>query len=206
MITFPATLPNIQIEYYDPKLDRSSDLRKYTYTWPGDISVDRMIMSVQQPLGARNIRTVPQLGSIDQDQNGLIFHWTEVGALRPGETFDIEVIYQKTAESLTVEFLPIRASGPIDTRTPGRVSLVDIIPWGAGILGVLVIVVGVYWYWVPGQKRDRPSPALIALADRAAALDDTGRGRDRFCHQCGKRAVAGDQFCRACGTRHITST
>jgi hypothetical protein len=205
VITFPATLPNIQIEYYDPTLDRSADLRQYTYTWPGDISVERTIMSVQQPLGARNIRTEPQLGSIDQDQNGLIFHWSEVGSLRAGETFDIQVIYQKTAEALTVEFLPIRASGPVDIRTLGRVSLVDIIPWGAGLLGVLLMVVGVYWYWVSGQRRGLPDPAIAALSNRAAELDDKGSpASDRFCHQCGKRAVAGDQFCRACGTRHLS--
>ncbi len=198
IVRFPVSLPNIQIEYHDLSLDLSSELRTYTYIWPGDFAVDLARLQIQQPFGVQDITTSPHLRNVSQIQSGLIFHWADVGALRPGESFEIELAYRKSNDSLTVEFLPIQAAGSIDTMTPGRISVIDIVPWGVGILGVLVIIVGVYWYWVSGQSpggNERFFARTLAIDQPPAASEG------EFCHQCGKRTFSGDRYCRACGAR-----
>ena len=53
----------IQIEYYDPALVKDGAQRTFTYQWPGDYAVQAMLIQVQEPLEATDMRIAPSLGS-----------------------------------------------------------------------------------------------------------------------------------------------
>ena len=157
-------------------------------------------MFIQQPIGATNLQTLPRLSGVTRDPDGLIYYGAEIGSLKAGETFDLTVGYQKDSDPLTYENLPIQSSAPITSNTPGRVSLVTIIPWGVG--GGAIIALGIYGYWVLGRKRASPSSRGRRVQ---VAKESEITQKDVYCHHCGKRAAVGDRFCRCCSTRLYSS-
>lgn len=198
LITFTATLPGIQLEYYDPDLEKEGDQRQFEYHWSGDYSVESLLVLVQQPLGATDMQIVPRLGVVSQESDGLVYYGSEIGSLRAGESFDLTVEYQKVSDSLTVGNLSVQPSAPITADTPGRVNIPGLIPWVLGVLGVGLIAGGVYWYWST-ERRKTSSPPRRRSRPISASQETVENGV--FCHNCGKRAAAGDRYCRACGTR-----
>ncbi len=205
-IFFSARFREIQIEYYDPLIERQGDTRQYQFVWPGDYPIDNLRILVQQPTGAENVTTFPRLSSITQDAFGLSYYGGEIGSVAAGETFNLTITYDKQTDDLTVNFLPIDSSEPVSVETAGRLSLTEMLPWGVGILGVLVILIGVAWYWLTGRKgqggrpaRRRRPPRRKVMEPELHEMEDDARSV--FCHQCGKRALSGDKFCRACGTK-----
>lgn len=204
LISFTATMPEVQMEYYDPQLTRQDDARQYEYTWPGDYAVEAMAIQLQQPLGASELRTSPGLGSGVTGQDGLVYYTSQVGALAAGQSFKITVNYKKSGEALSAENLQVQPSAPVGSTTTGwRTQLMAFLPWGLGILGVLLIVGGGLWYWQSGRRREeQPKPrrrrSALAAPPEAAAPQASG---DIYCHQCGKRAAPSDRFCRTCGTK-----
>ena len=204
LIRFTATMPIIQLEYYDPGLQKDGVDRAFEYRWPGDYDVDQLLVIVQQPTGATAMETIPRLSEVLQNpSDGIIYHSAELGAFKAGETFDLTINYQKESDALTVEFLPVLPAEPVSPDTPGRVSLVNILPWGIGLLGVIIIAAGLYWYWVTGEKRTQPNVRPHKARKQIHTISDEQEIQDDsvFCHQCGKRAAPGDRFCRACGTK-----
>lgn len=201
LITFTANQPEIQIEYYDPSIRKNDGKRAYIYNWPGDYDIDGVVMLVQQPTGAENMRISPRLSDVTQDARGLVYYGAEIGSFKANEIFKLTIDYEKDSDSLTVEFLPIE-SAPIDENTAGRVSLVTIVPWGLGLLGVIIIFAGIYWYWATERKQGktaRKSRKVTVKETDEAISASTNQGA--YCAQCGKRASAGDKFCRACGNK-----
>lgn len=73
-IFFSARFREIQIEYYDPLIERQGDTRQYQFVWPGDYPIDNLRILVQQPTGAENVTTFPRLSSITQDAFGLSYY------------------------------------------------------------------------------------------------------------------------------------
>lgn len=197
-----ADQPVIQIEYYDPSLQIEGTGRTYVYHWPGGYDIGQVIVLVQQPIGAQEMEILPRLNDITQGEDGIVYYSGEIGSFKAGETFERSIKYQKDSESLTIEFLEIN-SPPVNEDTTGRVSLVNIIPWGIGALGVIVIVAGVYWYMatekrtVKLSKKPSKSQPVKEIQPEVKAKSQ----RDIYCHQCGKRAEDGDKFCRSCGTK-----
>ena len=204
LIQLIASQPEVQIEYYDPSIEFDGITRTYVYQWLGDYDVDQVIVLVQQPIGAENLQILPRLNNVTQNpENGIVYYSGEIGSFKSGETFERTIQYKKDSDSLTVEFLEIE-SPPVDENTPGRVSLVNIIPWGIGSLGVIIIVAGLYWYWATGRREGLPQHADRKTRRKSQSMetvDDEKQSQDIYCHQCGKRAASGDKFCRACGTK-----
>jgi hypothetical protein len=192
-----ATQREIQIEYYDPSLIKEGTDRTFVYTWPGDYDVNRVLVIIQQPIGAENMNIFPRLNEQNPDpDDGILYYSGEIGSFKAGETFERSIAYEKESDTLTVEFLKIE-SLPITENTPGRVSLVSILPWGIGLLGIIIILAGVYWYWATEKK-----PLIPRRGKRTdATKEQSEHPRDIYCHQCGKRAEGGDKFCRTCGTK-----
>ncbi len=200
-IDFTATLPDLQVEYYDPQIQRQGNARQYEFLWPGDYNVDSLSVQVQQPVDAYDLRTSPGLGSAVVGQDGLQYFGAEVGALDADQTFDIAVEYIKDTTTLTAESLQVQPSAPVDITTAGWQSqLVAALPWGLGILGVVLIVGGGLWYWQSGrgeEQRAKPRRRRKTSVQTETILDE----EHFYCHQCGKRASSNDRFCRSCGTR-----
>jgi len=199
-VSFIATTPTIQFEYYDPRLLKEGAQRSFDFTWPGDYAVNSLVLQVQHPLGASDVTVTPTMGRIVQDTIGFDYNIIEVGELEQASVFDIGLSYLKESDTLSVESFQIQPSATI---TPGTSGLLNLDQWWIWLLiglGLVLIGGGGYWYWrmgrqepAPKQRRHHKSP------DQDAG--GVSSGNVIYCQQCGKRADAGDRFCRSCGTR-----
>ena len=197
LITITATVPEVQLEYYDPGLVKQGEARTFEYRWPGDYAIDALILQVQQPLGASEMRISPASDAGVSGNDGLVYYNKKIGSLASGQTFSLTVEYDKASDDLTAANMQVQPSAPVSV-TPGQNNLMTLLPWALGILGVLLILGGVVWY----RQSGRGKPDDRSRRRRAAALRDREE-TDSFiyCHQCGKRASPGDRFCRTCGTK-----
>lgn len=201
IIQLNATQREVQIEYYDPSIQKDGANRSYIYQWPGGYDIGQVILLVQQPIGAEEMEILPRLNDIQVGDKGVVFYRGELGAFGADESFERSIAYKKDADSLSIEFLEID-SPPINEDTTGRVSLVNIIPWGIGLIGVIVIVAGVYWYWATARtSTPTPKKTKRSRQKHTPEADEQNSGREMYCHQCGKRAEGSDKFCRSCGTK-----
>jgi hypothetical protein len=204
-LTFTATTPETQLEYYDPRLNIDSDQRQFSFTWPGDYAVGNLTVQVQQPFDATDMSISPDMGPGERQQDGLIYYTGVYGALNAGQTFDTSITYNKTSDTLTSTNRPVDPISPVDESAQGRSKLMSSLPWVLGGLGVLLLFGGGLWYWQSSRnkaeqvRRPRHKPA----GQRQPPANTTSApGQDNiYCHQCGKRAGPGDKFCRACGTQ-----
>jgi hypothetical protein len=208
LITITATMPEIQLEYYDPQIEKDGVERNYQYVWPGDYNVDLMRMVIQQPIGASQMNVEPNLGSFTQIQGDpMQYYLMEVGSPKAGEQVSAEVQYSKDTDRLSVENLQVQPSGPINGNDgTGQSNLLSYLPWLIGGLGILLLAGGLLWYWrmnkmekqAATKKRSRRSRGVIKSPEQISAENGN---QGVFCHQCGKRAASGDRFCRSCGSK-----
>jgi hypothetical protein len=198
-VTVEVVAPYIQLEYYDPSISKNGKDRGFTYEWPGNYAVENFHVELQQPFDAGEMTMEPMLANVTPVAGGLTYYTDDFGALAAGETFTLNVGYVKESDALTVSFLDVQPSAPVDENTAGRVSLDTYLPWLVGAFGVLMITGGVYYY-LRGSARQRPSARR-----RHVSHEEPGEGQT-YCPQCGTRARGGDRFCRICGTRLRTET
>jgi hypothetical protein len=208
LITITATMPEIQLEYYDPQIEMDEENRSYSYVWPGSYAVEAMRIVVQKPMGASQMSVEPNLGSFMQIQGDpMQYYVMDVGSPRTGETVSIDLSYSKDTDILSVESLQVQPSAPINGNSSGRQSgMPTFLPWIIGGLGVLLLAGGLLWYWQMTKmeaqptaiKRGRRSTAAIKSPEQISAENGS---QGVFCHQCGKRTATGDRFCRSCGTK-----
>lgn len=202
LITLNATTPNIQIEYYDHALDINGADRHFEFAWMGDYAIDEMIVKVQQPLTATNMRIEPDLGSFQAGSDGLMYYGLEIGSISMGDTISVKLDYQKDNDVLTVENFDV--SAPIQGETSNQVdaSITDWLPWILGGLGVVLVAGSLWWYW-QSSRAIEPARKETTRGRRTSSetRSQTESGTAIHCHQCGKRAAKNDRFCRSCGTK-----
>jgi hypothetical protein len=198
-VTVQATGPAIQLEYYDPSLSKSGKSREYLYQWTGSYAVENFHVELQQPFDASDIQTEPALPEVNTIPDGLIYHTGDFGPLAAGESFTLTTKYQKDSDALSISFMNVEPSAPVDENTAGRVSLDTYLPWLIAGFGVLMITGGLYYYF-RGTARLRPT-----VRRRHTSSEETAEGQT-YCPQCGTRARNRDRFCRTCGTRLRTET
>jgi len=200
-ITFQATTPDLQIEYYDQGLIKDGSARHFDFTWLGDYEVDSLVIEVQQPSSATEMQIIPKLINQEVGADGLYYYHIDVGMLEKGQQFQIAIDYQKEDEILSFENLPVKPSEPLDEKVTGKMSIDTALPYFLGLLGIALLVGGGIWYWRSGQEpfklqvqkyKDKIQPQT--------EVDDWEEDVNIYCHRCGKRASPGDRFCRSCGT------
>ncbi len=204
-ISFIATTPAIQFEYYDPGLLKEDAQRSFEFTWPGDYAVDSLILQVQQPLGATDVTVTPAMGRVVQDTVGFVYTIIEVGELDQASVFDIGLNYLKVSDALSIESFEIQPSATITPGTSVPLNLDQWWVWLLIALGLILIGGGGFWYWRMGRQesgRQEPDPKKRRHHKTSVQdADGVSSGNAIYCHQCGKRADARDHFCRSCGTR-----
>jgi hypothetical protein len=205
IISLTATVPEVQIEYYDPALTISNSSRRFEYNWPGGFTVDNLGMVVQQPFDASGMTINPSLGAGTVNQtDGLTYYSAQVGSLQTDQTFQATVDYQKASDKLSSESIQVQPAQPLGSNESGGAStnLPTNAIWliVAGAVGLAMIIGGATWYIISSRKDSEPSPRRRRAATRtetAAASSDEAV----YCQQCGKRAASGDRFCRQCGAK-----
>lgn len=200
-INLTATMPELQLEYYDPGLVRQGAARQFEFNWPGDYAVEALSVQVQQPVGARELSISPASGSGVTGQDGLLYYNKQVGSLTAGQTFSLSINYQKDSDTLSASSLTVQPGAPVSEVSSSQVSLRPYLPWGLGILGVLLIAGGGLWYWRSGRGGKEPEGTRRRRKPASAAREASQPAEPVYCHSCGKRAAPGDRFCRVCGTQ-----
>ncbi len=205
IITVNAIMPNLHIEYYDPNLQKDGAQRHFEYEWPGGFVVDTLILVVQQPVGASQMQITPTLDEGHVASDGLTYYEADMGALQENQTFKVSIAYKKEDDTLSAQALQLNTGVPEDQPAEGEVTWHKVLPWVVTVLGLVLIVVGLMWYWVGSReapvtathrhrKKRQPMPPEAYAAD--LRTDEV-----RYCPQCGARAQPGDKFCRLCGTK-----
>lgn len=110
-ITFQAGGPRFQLEYYD-SLERQGDARAPSFTWPGDYTVDSLLIQFQQPPHTNSLSITPQLPQAQVNaEDNLTYHLGAFGPLAAGEAFTVRVQYTRSEDTLTADLLRALQSG-----------------------------------------------------------------------------------------------
>lgn len=198
-LSLTATMPELQIEYYDPNLVKEGTQRSFSYLWPADHAVDAMLIEIQQPMGGSNTTITPGPVTSAVGGDGLTYFFKDIGPVAINQTFTLNTSYEKATDDLTVADQPVQPTSPLPTTPEWQTSLINALPWIVGILGVLLISGGFYWYWRTGQQRQVLAGKRHTRRGRSSA--ETRFAGEIYCHQCGNRAGKSDRFCRACGAK-----
>jgi hypothetical protein len=198
-IAFTATAPYIQFEYYYAGIFGQDNQRIFEYRWAGDYAVDSFSLRVQQPIDTTHFQLSPATSTVLQGGEGLWYHLMEVGSLSAGDTFQIKIDYTKTTDRLSYQSLQIQPGGEIPISPTSPLSSQYLV-WALGVIGVLLIAAGGFWWWNSNRESEQPRSPRRRRSPRTP-VEDLDDSAAVYCHQCGKRASAGDRFCRSCGVR-----
>lgn len=188
-VTLTTVTPSFRVEYYYPYLV-DGDQHSFTFNWQGEMAVNQMSVSVQQPASAVDLVTEPEATAVSMQQSdGLTYHTLPLESVAAGQDYDVSIRYQMASPLLTVNRLQNQVSSAtavapaatVPTATPS---------WALYLAAVGTALIGIAMFWQAynsRQKRQRPVPRK--QADKAS-----------FCHNCGQRRQLNDQFCRHCGT------
>jgi hypothetical protein len=196
-LAITANATEVQVEYYDT-LVKTGTARHIVYEWAGDYAVDSFAVDIQQPTGATNMVINPVLAPSPIGQDGFVYYETTPQPIAAGQTFTLTADYQKNTDTLSTTGLPVQPTQPINSSTPGRITMNAVLPWVLAVLGGALIAVGIVggvYMWKNGTRRSAVSRKRHAQPPQESEADEV------YCHQCGKRAQPGDVFCRTCGTR-----
>jgi hypothetical protein len=143
----------------------------------------------------------PKSSTLSIGQDGLNYYDVPIGQVDGGATFQLQISYQKSNDSLTQPstFEQVTPVSPSGNAPSANLPFIQILPWLVGGLGLILIGAGVFWY-LRGNTRSAALPVERHSRRQTANRSETS-DEAVFCHQCGKKAAAGDVFCRACGTR-----
>jgi len=173
------------VEYYDDALATGSPQRTYTYVWPGDLAVDRLKVTLQEPAGANDVSTLPDLGARTAGGDGLHYRTLDLGAYEAGKQLPVAIRYTKPDSRPSAEILKLKTSA---TEPPGptasTVSYPVWVPLAATMLGISASIPALWWVW----RRRR-----AARGGKAAVAG--------FCSRCGNALGPGDRYCSSCGAR-----
>ena len=201
VISLIATMPGIQIEYYDPQIQKNDNNRAFQFTWPGDYQIESLSIQFQQPFDASEVKITPTEDAVFSGSDGLSYHTIDLGGQLAGIPTNVRIEYKKSSDQLSVERLPVQPVAPISSNITGRMNM-SYIPWGLGIFGLSLLTGGIYWYWQLGKRQQKPK--TNSHRKRSAGLSSQSKISSDdtvYCYQCGKRAELSDLFCRSCGTK-----
>jgi hypothetical protein len=196
VVSIQATGPAIQFEYYDPNLNKNGKFRSYRYEWINNYEVQNFALTVQKPFDATNLNTSIELQDEGIHTDQLQYFSSDVMTLAAGETFLLDISYEKPTDEFSVSQLNLE---PVDVGedTPGRVSLNNYTPYLLGGAALILVVGGFYYYLRIGND----SKSKKSRRRKSSRVETEDNPEESYCPQCGTRAKSGDRFCRVCGGR-----
>lgn len=207
VLRITASTPEVHVEYYDPRLEKEQDRRRFVFTWPEGMSTGQLLLQVQQPKTAESFQITPSLGAAVMGDDGLMYYTANWGAVQPGQTFTVEITYIKRDNILSVEQVQLEPAASL-SEARGQTSWADWLPWVLGGVGLALILGGVVWYLYADcnnrqvrRQRQRHKPVRRVVSPPEVQVAPEQEAQARFCPQCGSRAQPGDRFCRQCGAK-----
>lgn len=199
-ISLVANLFQLQIEYYDPGIEKNDTQRTFTYLWAGDYAVQRCKLQVLQPFDASNLTVSPGPTSI-MTAGDQVFTTKDIGSLQANQSFEVELSYLKESDVLGISRMPVESSNPLSSESDWQSRMLGYLPWVLGIGGIFLIAGGAVWYWQSGRQKKSSGRKRRRSRKPTSAPTEIPSEEGVYCHQCGKRAAGGDRFCRSCGSR-----
>ena len=199
LVSFTTPSPDVQIEFYDPALQRSDIHRSYEYVWYGDYQVDQCSVHIKEPLNTTNLTTIPitepALGFIGDQQT----YEVQLGLIEKGSTFSMQLDYDKEDDTLhSSQEESVKPISPINDQIKGRTSINEVLPWIFIMVGIVLIFAGVLLFM---NAKNYPRMQI----ENSEGLPQTDYSdvepKAVYCHRCGKRAIKGDYYCRICGEK-----
>ncbi len=226
-LIFTASRHELQIEYYDPRIERDEANRSFVYTWPADYPVGALSVQVQQPPDASDLRMDPAAEHTSPAGEGFIYHVLHLQARGAGEPIDVTIEYVKESEALSVTTMPQTAPaqpGMSPATTLPSEGGGEIPSWVFVVLALVVLAAGGGLWWrlghggkpagasagavvrksSAGARKSSASPATATAAGHGGVRQvesPKATSGSAFCTQCGVPAHPGDRFCHACGTQ-----
>lgn len=215
IVTLTSETLTFHLEYYDPALTISGEVRSYAFDWTPSYAVRAAKVRIQHPVDSREVALLPAASGTTVGDYGLTYSVAELGALIAGQPVALTLSYQKSGGTLssTVVNPPLLQAEPV---TSPSAATTDWTPWiiGGASAGAVAIVLGLGWFvWQRRQARTpvrRARPGRRQAAARAEAdpaeprripTPAAGPAGRRFCTQCGEPITVSDNFCRNCGAR-----
>lgn len=195
-VKFETPTRFFHIEFYEP-LPTADSARTYTYTWQGDVAVDRASVVVQEPAGSLGMVTEPAFAQTSQGAEGLNYRLGDLGALPAGKAVPIKLTYTKPDARPSVEIKGMRTAqaAPATSVPPTAASINAPVPPAQGGLPNWVVPVGGF------AAFGIIVALLVALMWRRQAGAAAPAAGGSFCRKCGAPLAAGSAFCAKCGTK-----
>ena len=193
-VTFSAPTSSIQLEYYDPGLQRSGDQRNFEFIWPASYSVESLAVQVLQPANAVDVRLDPPMEGGGVYQDGRTYHHAMLGAVEAGQQVKLAVKYSKPDDSLSEGYDAVFATEDQTTLLPS--SSQNPWAWVLAAVGAVLVTVAVVWYLLPNRLSPFQRGSKTPASEKALT-----RRTNVYCHNCGTVSSPEDVFCRMCGTK-----
>jgi hypothetical protein len=193
----------VQLEYY-MDLPTEEPNRSFVFNWPKNFPVGLLRYEIQEPVGASAFEISPLPDQTSDGDDGLTYHWADMGQVSAEMGAKITVNYFKADDLLSADTLatpaPVTLSRP-QTTQGGTPDMAQILPWVLGGLGLVLLVGGglMYRRYAQETSRVRRRPRKPRRADKEAPGEI--EASPVFCHKCGSRASVSDRYCRNCGVR-----
>ena len=189
---FVKTLTTYHLEYYQP-IARDGNNRSFTYQWTGDYPINNFRVEIQLPDDSTAVKATPMLPFVPNQP--FLSGSASVSNLAAGKTYKVDLSYSRASETSVVpaSTSQVAAAEPITQDTAGRVTL-DNLPYILGGVGVLLIVLAIYYFW-------RSNSTLQISKPRKRHHNAQAENEQIYCHECGARAHGDDRFCRTCGSK-----
>jgi len=208
-INFTTPSPTFRIEYYTPYTVDGAQ-REFSFDWRSDVTIDQLLVTVQQPAEASGFTIDPPAGQPTSGQDGLLYHPLEAQALPGGQSYSLSVSYELESEMLTADVLATRqpsVEGPLPVISETAQSDASDFNWPlvAIVAGGLIMLAAVAWFLYTSSQRGRkrppkPRPARQSATKGSEPMPSSSNKDIQFCHNCGRALDSEDRFCRECGT------
>lgn len=204
LITFQSETREAQIEYYQD-LQFAGASKTFTFAWGGGVEIGDVSYEVQVPASASDVQVSPAPGESTTGTYNLTYLQGDLGQIGEADTFNIELSYTKSNDTLTVDTLvtpvPLPTSAPVSPEG-GTPDVAEIVPYLLGGAGLGLILLGGYLFY--RYRLDQEPAPKRTRRRRSKKTEESGLEIDAspvFCHNCGTKASSSDRFCRHCGTQ-----
>jgi hypothetical protein len=200
-VNVTANSSYVQLEYYDPSLQKDGTARHYEYSWDDGYAIKQLIVEVQQPLGASDMQAIPPMGAGQLREDTLTYYHVEIGSLDAGQSFEFSLDYNKSSDTLTVSQFQSSVPAATDESVEASVPFdwVEALPWVGLVIGLGIMAFGAYRFWQSSREEDMARQRKSTKRGRRSGSGSGGKSI--FCHECGTKSQFGDRFCRNCGEK-----